>query len=166
MDENINLLDELDSLSKIHPFGREKIDELMLIVAKRITAALKIERLNAWLFSGTNKSELISIGKFDTRTEEFRKGTLLKTAHFPKYFKALHENKIILAPNIHTHPDTMEFSSNYAKENDVISLMDIPIRIEGNVEGVLCYEKTGKKERVFSEQGTNFCHGLCTNFGI
>lgn len=156
MHENINLLNELDSLSKIHPFGREKIDELMIIVAKRITAALRIERLNAWLFSGTNKTELISIGEFDTRTREFRKGTVLKTNNFPKYFKALHENKIILAPNIHTHPDTSEFSSNYAKENDVISLMDIPIRIEGNVEGVLCFEKTGEKERNFNEQEQTF----------
>jgi two-component sensor histidine kinase len=156
MHENINLLEELESLSKIHPFGSDKIDELMLIVAKRITAALKIERLNAWLFGGINKSKLISIGEYDTRNDEFKKGTVLETKHFPKYFRALHENKIILAPNIHLHPDTYEFSSNYAKDNDVISLMDIPIRIEGQIEGVLCYEKTGKKERIFSEQEQTF----------
>lgn len=156
MYENVNLLEELDSLSKIHPFGRDKIDELMLVVAKRITAALKIERLNAWLFSGNDQSKLISIGEYDIRKDEFKKGTVLETRHFPKYFRALQENKIILAPNIHIHPETSEFSSNYAKENDVISLMDIPIRIEGKIEGVLCYEKTGKKERIFSEQEQTF----------
>jgi two-component sensor histidine kinase len=154
--ENISLLEELDSLSKIHPFQRDRIDELMHIVAKRICLALRIERVNAWLFEGENKEKLVCIGAYDTRTDEFSKGEVLNTRQFPRYFKALEENTIILAPNIHTHPFTAEFSDNYAKEHDVISLMDVPIRIEGKVEGVLCHEKTGKKEKVFTEEQQTF----------
>lgn len=154
LDEEINLLDELDSVSKIHSLHREDIDIMMTDLAIQILAALKIERVNVWLFN-KEKTALISIGEYDARSKVFKKNSVLEQKDFPVYFNALYENKIILAEDIYTHPFTKEFNEVYSKPNDIYSLLDIPIRISGQLIGVICYEKTGSKKS-FSKHEISF----------
>ncbi len=151
----INLLEEIDSVSKIHVLKRDDIDNLMVEIAKRVVVCLRIERLNVWLFNPEHTA-IISMGEYDLRNHKFNKESVLQAKDFPKYFEALKENKILLAPNIHTDPNTKEFSEAYSKPNDIISLMDIPMRIGGELVGVMCFEKTGKVERVFTESEKTF----------
>ena len=103
--EEINLLDELNNLSKTHFLDRGDIDHIMLDMAKQIVLALKIERVNVWIFN-QEKTALISIGEYDTRTKTFKRDSVLEKKNFPEYFKALSENEIIHAPDIYTHPLT------------------------------------------------------------
>jgi hypothetical protein len=66
LDKSVNLIEELDNLSKVHWLERDDIDVIMTDFAKQITAALRIERINVWLFS-TEGDSLVSIGEYDTR---------------------------------------------------------------------------------------------------
>ena len=160
---NVNLLQEIDSVSKIHILQREDIDALMIEMAKRIVASLHIERMSVWLFNPEHTA-IISMGEYDLRSHTFKKENVLEEKEFPKYFKALQENKILLAPNIHTNPITAEFTESYSKPNDIISLMDIPLRIGGELVGVMCYEKAGKIEREFNEKEQTFAFSISLIF--
>ncbi|MBK7669200.1 MAG: sensor histidine kinase [Sphingobacteriaceae bacterium] len=42
--------------------------------------------------------------------------------------------------------------------------MDIPLRIGGELVGVMCYEKTGKVERVFNEKEQTFAFSIALVF--
>ncbi len=97
--------------------------------------------MNVWLFN-TDHSALISIEEFDTRNKQFSKNSALLKKDYPIYFKALSANEIIIAENIYDHPFTKEFNENYSKQNSIYSLLDIPIRISGELVGVMCYKKT------------------------
>ncbi|HWY37845.1 MAG TPA: histidine kinase dimerization/phosphoacceptor domain -containing protein [Bacteroidia bacterium] len=154
-DESINLLEELDNVSRIHVLNRDDIDALMIEFARRILATLRIERVNVWLFN-TAKDAIISIGEYDMRTHVFSKDSILYKKDFPAYFEAINEDRIVLAPNIHTHPSTFQFSESYSTPNGIISLMDVPLRFGGELVGVICFEKTGDKERWFSEKEQTF----------
>jgi two-component sensor histidine kinase len=155
LDDSINLLEELDNVSKIHILDRDDIDALMLEFASRLAATLHIERINVWLFN-KEKDALISIAEYDMRTREFSKENVLREEDCPGFFKALGENKIVLVPNISHNPAIRKFSKSYSTPNDIISLMDVPLRIAGELVGVLCFEKTGDKERIFSEKEQTF----------
>ncbi|MBI2722010.1 MAG: GAF domain-containing protein [Bacteroidetes bacterium] len=146
LDQSINLLDELDNLSKVHWLEREEIDSMFEDFAKRIIVSLKIERINAWIYS-QDKTSIVSMGEYDIRTREFKKESVIEKVQYPVYFKALEENKIIVAENIHTHKATKELSKDYAKPLGVESLMDIPLRIAGELVGVICFEKAGSKKK-------------------
>ena len=154
LDDTINLLDELDNISKIHYLERADIDIMMTDLAKQILIALHIERVNVWIFN-QEQTALISIGEYDSRTKKFSKNSTLQQKDFPIYFNALHENKIILAEDIYTHPFTKEFNEVYSKPLDIYSLLDIPIRISGQLIGVMCYEKTGS-QKTFSKHEISF----------
>ena len=146
LDESINLLEELDNVSKIHILERDDIDALMLEFARRIIVILKIERVNVWLFNH-ERNALISIGEYDLRSHEFSKDNILYKKDFPAYFKAIEENKILLAPNIYSHPSTFQFNEIYSKPNDIISLMDILLYKDDSVMGIFNVS-TGKGYKI------------------
>lgn len=148
---SINLLEEIDSMSKIHDLHRGDIDKIMIEFAQRLLTIFRIERMGVWLFN-PQRDAIISMGEYELRTKKFSKGTLLSEANYPSYFQAISENEILLIENIYTNPITIELTIDYSLPNEIISLMDIPMRIDGEVIGVMCFEKTGIKERIFSER--------------
>ena len=152
---NVDLLEELDSLSKIHKLNRNDIDDIMHEFSKRIIAALKIERMSAWLFN-SEKSAMYSIGEYDTRTSLFKKDAVLPYSDYKIYTENLFTNEIITAKNVFKDERLVELSETYSKPNDVISLMDIPLRMDGEIIGVLCFEKTGDVEREFTKEDQFF----------
>lgn len=155
----INLLEELDSVSSIHQLNRDDIDALMLACAQKASQLFEIERVNAWLLN-KNKDTIISIGEYDTRTKKFNKNTVIPSKDCPNYFKSIIKNKIILVENVYTNSVTSELTDNYLRPNNIISLMDIPLRMNGELIGVMCLEKTGDAERVFSKDEQTFALGL------
>ncbi len=159
LDKSINLLEEIDSASKIHHLQRDDIDALMLEFATRITATLHIERMSVWIFN-PKKDAIISMGEYDTRTGKLGKEKVLSKLEYPEYFKAMKSDKIILAPDIINNPVTKEFTASYSIPNDICSLMDVPLRIMGELVGVMCFEKCGKELRNFSEKEQTFAMSL------
>lgn len=159
LDKSIDLLKELDSASQIHHLQRDDIDALMLEFAKRITATLHIERMSVWIFN-QKKDAIISMGEYDTRIGKLGKEKILSKLEYPHYFKALREDKIILAPDIINDPRTNEFTVSYSIPNGICSLMDVPLRIMGELVGVMCFEKCGKELRNFSEKEQTFALSL------
>jgi two-component sensor histidine kinase len=156
---SINLLEELDSASNIHSLDRDDIDVMMLEFARRLTLVLKIERTNVWLFN-SEQDAIISMGEYDARTKQFSKNSIIYRNSCPNYFKAITRNKIILVKNVLEHPYTNELNETYSIPNNVISLMDIPLRISGELIGVFCFEKTGSVERTFTEEEQTFAMSL------
>lgn len=163
LDKSVNLLEELDSISKIHFLKRDDIDDIMIEFSKRILVALKIERISVWLFNA-DKTAIISVGEYDLRSRAFKKNSVLTEAEHPHYFKAINHNKILLVPNTYKHVSTAEFTDDYLKPNDIISLMDIPLRIEGELIGVMCFEKTGKTEKEFTDKEQAFAFSIALVF--
>lgn len=163
IDDQVDLLSELDNISKIHILQRDDIEHLMWEFSTRIVRTLRIERISAWLLD-KNHEALISVGEYDSRTHEMRKETVLRKRDFPIYFEGLIENKLIIAPDIYTHELTQEFTKLYAKPNNIISLLDVPLRINGKVIGVMCFEKTGEKSKVFTPAEQSFAFSCATVF--
>lgn len=156
---SINLLDELDSVSNIHALKRTDIDALMLECAKRASQLFKIERVNAWLFN-KNKDSIISIGEYDVKTTSFSKNSIINESDCPNYFKFIKENRIVAIKNVYNNSVTAELSDSYLRPNNIISLLDIPLRMSGELIGILCLEKTGEKERIFTNEEQTFALGL------
>lgn len=146
--ESINLLQELDSISKIHTLTRDDIDSMMIEFAHRITVALKIERMSVWLFN-EGKTAVVSMGEYELHQKKFVKNRELLKKKYPSYFNAIAENRILIIENVYTSDITKELTDDYNRPHDIISLMDIPLRICGELVGVMCFEKTGKTKRTF-----------------
>lgn len=85
------MLQELDSISKIHTLNRNDIDAMMIEFAHRLTIALKIEHMSAWLFN-EGRTAIVSMGEYDLPEKKFAKGRELLKKKYPAYFNAIAEN--------------------------------------------------------------------------
>jgi len=150
-------------MSKIHTLKRDDIDGMMIEFAQRILATLKIERMSVWLFT-QERDSVISMGEYRLKDKLFTKETVLLKSKYPRYFELINENEILLVENVYTNPATSELTNDYNLPNEIISLMDIPLRIGGELIGVMCFEKTGKEERIFTKNEQTFALSLALVF--
>jgi two-component sensor histidine kinase len=62
----------------------------------------------------------------------------------PKYFSLFETESIIISNDAMHDPKTVELKEFYLSPNNIGAMMDIPIRIEGEMIGVLCFEHIGE----------------------
>jgi two-component sensor histidine kinase len=74
--------------------------------------------------------------------------TALPRIAMPLYFSLFETEKIIITRNTLTETKTAELYEFYLKPHDIQSLMDVPVRIEGEMVGVICFENVGCSKRV------------------
>lgn len=130
-------------LSKIdHSCWEESIKQ----ICSNVSHVLKIERVSIWLYN-YNQNEIVCECLYRLSAEAFEKGMRLGAAAYPRYFKALEENLTVAAHDARTDPRTSEFTGGYLVPLQITSMMDVPIRLNAKVIGVVCHEHVGAQRR-------------------
>jgi len=137
-----------------------KIDELDLVktfqtIAKTIAINLDIERVSIWNFSDDGEfllCETLYLKSSNKHTNEEK----IEVSQYPIYFKALSENLSIVADDVYQNTFIAEFSEDYLKPLNILSMLDTPIRSKGNLTGVICCEHTNTKQHHWSEEEQDF----------
>lgn len=142
----------IERLSKSRKIREGKIDEAVFEILESSSRAMNTARLNAWVFDD-KKTEIQCIGNFDARENKLVPQTSLPRIAMPKYFHLFETEKIIMTSDAFNEPKTAELLEFYLKPHDIQSLMDIPVRIEGEMIGVICFEHVGSpREWTLQEQ--------------
>lgn len=106
-------------------------------------STLDVARVSVWLF-GKGHATLQCAYCFDREAEAHREGALLELHRFPEYFEALGQARTIAAEDVDTHPLTSGMTASPALSANTRSILDVPIRWDGQIVGVLCHEHAGK----------------------
>lgn len=130
---------ELESIARDAQLFSGRMEDIFAELGKRLTACMNVERVNLWLFNDSEK-RIECIGNFTRSTGEFSKGQQLQMRDIPKYYSHLKSNKTMAIDDVHESPITEEIAEIYCDPLGIKSLLDLPIRIQGELRGVLCYE--------------------------
>ena len=116
---------------------------------------LKINRISFWNY-GQNKMTcqilLQDLEKQNQKTIFFKKD-------FPVYFDAVEKNKNVFASNVYDKTQYIEFHNSYFVENDIKSMLTIPIFINGKINSILCIENQ-YEIREWDDQDINFSRNV------
>ncbi|BAY14989.1 multi-sensor hybrid histidine kinase [Anabaenopsis circularis NIES-21] len=126
-------------------------------ITEAATKNLEIERASIWLYK-QNATFIECIDLFEQSRHQHSEGRTLAVVDYPIYFQALQQEEVIAVENVHTDPRTKEFSQPYSALN-IISILDIPIRLAGKTVGVLCLEMVGVL-REWTLEDQNFARSL------
>ncbi len=132
----------IENLSKSRKIRNGQLDEAIYEILESSSRAMQVTRVNAWLFD-TDKTQIQCIGNFDARENKLVPQTALPRIAMPLYFSLFETEKIIITRNTLTETKTAELYDFYLKPHDIQSLMDVPVRIEGEMVGVICFENVG-----------------------
>jgi PAS domain S-box-containing protein len=138
--------------SVIMALSKIKLDEIgdlnpaLRSITEAAAPTLHVERVGVWLFNDDySKIECVELYEFSKKLHSA--GMEISSANFPDYFGALREERTIAAHDAHADPRTREFTDSYLKPLGITSLLDSPIRIGGQIMGVVCSEHTGSIRR-------------------
>jgi two-component sensor histidine kinase len=142
----------IENLSKSRKIRDGHINEAIYEILESSSRAMQATRVNAWVFD-KEKTQIQCIGNFDARENKLVPQTALPRIAMPIYFNLFETEKIIITRDTLKETKTAELYEFYLKPHDIQSLMDVPVRIEGEMIGVICFENVGApREWTLQEQ--------------
>lgn len=138
-------------------FNKDKKFETSLkSIIEAAAKATECNRVSYWKYAeDTVRCEII----YSTAVDHYTKGAVLESKDFPIYFKSIKSKKEICATDVFNKREISEFTGNYFLEHDIKSLLDIPISINGELTGILCFE-TIKHEKKWDNEDINFARTI------
>lgn len=112
-------------------------------ITENAAHAIKSERVSIWL--GKPKSgRLTCLDLYQSSRQEHSEGQVIESRDYPRYFQTLTLSRVIDANLATEDLRTREFAETYLKPNGITSMLDAPIRVSGQIEGIVCIEHVGE----------------------
>ncbi len=145
-------------LSKVNRYKEDSLHAIFQEITEADARALQVERVGVWLFDeGREKIQCVDL--YEKSKESHSSGEELLVHEYPSYFEALKKERFIAASDALRDPRTRELSSSYLSPMGISSMLDVPIRREGQVIGILCHEHIGPP-RQWTDEEQNFVLSL------
>ena len=132
----------LTELTARHVDSSGGFDERLRGILRASARTLKVERIGLWRMADDCRSiECVSLHRLTPDLDE--SGAVLRRDDAPSYFEALERDRVIAAHDAHTDPRTHEFIQPYLRPHGIGAMLDVPIRQDDQMIGVLCAEHVG-----------------------
>jgi PAS domain S-box-containing protein len=140
------------ALLEITKLDYSNLDSVLKKITEIDSKTLEVKRVSVWLYD-KNRSEIICEDLYRATESLHEKGLRLQIQDYPRYFQALEESRTLAADDARKDPRTNEFTKGYLVPLGITSMMDVPIRHQGKVVGILCHEHIGlQREWTLKEQ--------------
>lgn len=132
------------------------IDDLYQKITKALAVGLGVSRASLWFFEN---DKLICKNIYNLNNKSFEKQAELSKEQMETYFLALQQGIAIVAEEAQNNIYTKELNEIYLKPNKIKSILDIPVRDNGELVGTLCCENV-EKSRKWSENDISFARSI------
>ncbi|MDQ3111889.1 MAG: GAF domain-containing protein [Bacteroidota bacterium] len=141
-------------LQKSSHIGSGNLEDALNEIAVVASETIEVTRMNIWKFD-EGFTSLRSLVNYDKNDGGFTENITLYHHQFPNYFKLMLTEEMIVTVDAMNSPRTVEIRESYIVPFGILSMLDIPIRIEGKMVGVACFEDT-KQLRQWNVSEQNF----------
>ena len=138
----LDLQEGIASLSRGAYFKEASLDMMLSILTESAAQMSGVERVSIWALTN-QQQELLCLDLFE----------LSPRRHSKDHFRALRAGSCISADDAYMHPLTAEFAADYLPRHGVTAMLDTPIHIRGELQGVLCLEQVGSRQPWSSAHG-------------
>jgi signal transduction histidine kinase len=149
----MDLSQVLARIARSHVITNGNLREVLQEIAVTAAAALHVARVNIWIFDEA-KTSIQCVEGYDAKFQRHDCGEVLSATDFPSYFAALEKLRTIASIHAADNEFTKELYDVYLKPHDIITMLDAPIYLSGEVIGVVCHEHTEcLREWTIEEEG-------------
>ncbi|MFA8341341.1 MAG: cache domain-containing protein [Rhodothermaceae bacterium] len=140
---NLRHQETINKIAMNFSLQSENFKETCKIITEAAAKELKVERCSIWILTEGNGT-LRCVNVYQLPNETHQEAVPLVANDYPNYFSALKSKKVIDATNALSDPRTSEFCSDYLIPQNIQSLLDASINLEGEMMGVICFESVNK----------------------
>ncbi|AWA30731.1 histidine kinase [Flavobacterium magnum] len=145
----------INRLSTTNYANHKNLITILQMILKSAARDTGVERVSFWEYY---PDRIVCACLYDLTANAFSKGRIFEKKQVPIYFRAIENDKIIIASDVNNHRETKEFRDNYFIEKGIRSLLDTTISTNGKIAGILCFEATSKKD--FDNEDITFCRSV------
>lgn len=118
--------------------NKDTFNGILRNILKIASTNCAIDRVSYWSF---HKEAIRCESIYYLQSDRFEKNFVIDRERHPVYFKNIETGAQIVASNVYDNTITQELCFEYFPKNDIKSLLDTPIFINGEIIGILCFEK-------------------------
>ncbi|MFN8361163.1 MAG: PAS domain S-box protein [Candidatus Kapaibacterium sp.] len=134
-------------------------DNALQAITEAAAEGLDVKYVSIWDCSSDNEGIICRDMYSEGEEPRHRSGLVLAYRDYPIYFRAILSGQYITARDISTYEQTREFGGSYFAKENIKSMLDIPIRMHGEVSGILCCEQSDT-ERDWTEDDIIFARSI------
>jgi len=142
---SVELLQGVASLSRGAYLSESSLELALSILTESAGRMSGIERSSIWALTD-NHRELRCIELFELASGRHSSGGSVTVERYPAYFEALEEGSSIVADDPYSHTATAGFGGDYLPRHGISAMLDTPIYIRGQLQGVFCLEQVGRRQ--------------------
>jgi len=146
------LQEGIATLSRGAYFKEASLDMMLSILTESAATMSGVERVSIWALN-SRQQELLCLDLFELSARRHSKDQIIHASRYPVYFQALRAGSSISADDAYIHPLTADFAVDYLPAHGVTAMLDTPIHIRGELQGVLCLEQVGTRQPWTSAHG-------------
>ncbi|MCG3191902.1 MAG: hypothetical protein DIJKHBIC_01131 [Thermoanaerobaculia bacterium] len=120
-------------------------------VVRAVARTLGIPRTGIWLYEKHGNC-IKNVCLVTTDGSDPREGTVLSLDDHPEYLAAIRGERTVPADNARSDSRTKRFSDEYLIPNGIHSMLDAPIRLQGELAGIICAEETRQIRRFSADE--------------
>ena len=149
--------DTLKEIALRNHFKTDDLNKIITNLLKLISEKIDINRVSYWNYN----NEILTCKKLYIRNKNcFKKvDYIFLKKDYPSYFKSLENESQVVSSNVYKSKETKEFCVDYFPENEIKSLLDTPIYLNGMLIGVLCLE-SDTKYKFWDNEDINFARSV------
>ena len=119
--------------------NNENYDSILKNILETSTKTLEVNRASYWKY---NKHEIICKSLYINHSNQFEHGLTFAKIDFPSYFELIETETQIIENNVYSNQMLNKFCTDYFPKNNIVSLLDTPVFINGELKGIICFEAT------------------------
>lgn len=139
------LLNRQQLLNEISLLQFEKVNSKSGFIDLVLEKASKGIEVDVFSYMAYEKDELQTIAIFKNTVEAFSEGIAIKEKNHPSYFAALKSGKPLVVEDVYSNALTTEYTTGYFDKNNIESVLDIPILINGKLKYLISCETIKRK---------------------
>jgi PAS domain S-box-containing protein len=132
----------LTHLAKHEALSEGDLEDALHLITKVAAEPLEVERVGVWIYKG-DRSTLHCAMLYERSNDRHSGGQEITAADYPTYFQELAAARTIAADQARQDTRVIEFRDSYFTPLGIASTLDAPIRVAGEIVGIVCHEHVG-----------------------
>lgn len=133
-----------------------RLNPALRTIAERCLTVMDIDRVSIWKMS-PQEDIMQSVDSFDQVLKIHSSGEIISVHHYPTFLASLQSDRFISSKDVLTDHRTFELIEDIWKPLNIVSALIVPIRIRGQLEGMVRFEQSRVKHTWTAEEETFAC---------
>lgn len=121
--------------------NQQNFESILKNILQTATKTLNVNRSSYWNYF---PDKIRCANLYEADKDKFEKNFVLSKANYPNYFRTIENEMQVVASDVYNNPITIELCQDYIPKNKIVSILDTPVFINGELKGIICFESTGE----------------------